>query len=71
MAIRIYKTIHELLEAMAGYFITTAKSAISLRGEFNVVLSGGNSPKPLYRMLASPDFNYQVNWNKINFFFLA
>lgn len=70
MAIRIYKTIHELLGALAGYFITTAKSAISLRGEFNVVLSGGNSPKPFYCMLASPDFNYQVNWNKINFFFV-
>jgi|ERR1035437_2136185 6-phosphogluconolactonase len=69
MAIRIFKTIHELLEAMAVYFITTANNAISLHGEFNVVLSGGNSPQLLYSMLASLDFKNQTNWEKINFFF--
>lgn len=69
MAIRIFKTIHELLEAMAVYFITTANNAISLNGEFNVVLSGGNSPQLLYSMLASLDFKNQTNWEKINFFF--
>lgn len=69
MAVRIFKTMHELLEAMAVYFISTANNAISLRGEFNIVLSGGNSPKLLYALLASPDFKNQTNWEKINFFF--
>lgn len=69
MAIRVFKTVQELLEAMAGYFIATANEAISLSGEFNVVLSGGNSPRLLYSMLSSPDFKNKTDWEKINFFF--
>ncbi|MES2332522.1 MAG: 6-phosphogluconolactonase [Bacteroidota bacterium] len=69
MEIRIFKTIQELQETMAVHFIATANNAISLRGECNVVLSGGNSPQSLYSMLASPDFTYAVSWDKINFFF--
>lgn len=67
--ISIFKTIEELITAVADYFITIAQSSISSRGEFNVVLSGGSSPKSLYEMLASPDFKHQVEWNKVNFFF--
>ncbi len=69
MEISIFRTVQELTEAVARFFINSAQGAISLRGEFNVALSGGNSPQLLYSMLASPDFRYQVNWDKVNFFF--
>lgn len=67
--INIFKTIGELITAVADYFVTTAQSSISLSEEFNVTLSGGSSPKLLYEMLASPDFKHQVDWDKVNFFF--
>lgn len=67
--ISIFKTIEELTMAVAEYFVTIAQRSISSRGEFNVVLSGGSSPKSLYEMLASPDFKHQVEWDKVNFFF--
>lgn len=69
MQVHIYKTVQELLMAMADYFVCTANSSISSRREFNVALSGGSSPKRLYEMLASPDFKHQVEWDKVNFFF--
>ena len=69
MQIHIFKTVQELLMAMADYFVSTANSSISSRSEFNVALSGGSSPKRLYEMLASPDFKHQVKWDKVNFFF--
>ena len=69
MAIHVFKTVEELLMAMADYFVSTAKSSISSRRIFNVALSGGSSPKRLYEMLASPDFKHQVEWEKVNFFF--
>lgn len=69
MKINIFKTVQELLMAVAEYFISVAQSSISSHGEFNVALSGGSSPKRLYEMLASPDFKHQVEWNKVNFFF--
>ena len=69
MTFHILKTKPELIIAIAAYFISICENAIASRGEFNVVLSGGNSPKKLYELLASPGYKEQVNWKKINFFF--
>lgn len=69
MTFHILKTNPELIKAIAAYFISICENAIASRGEFNVVLSGGNSPKKLYELLASPGYKEQVNWKKINFFF--
>jgi len=69
MTFHILKTNPELINAIAGHFISIGKNAIASRGEFNVVLSGGSSPKKLYELLASPGYKEQVNWKKVNFFF--
>jgi 6-phosphogluconolactonase len=69
MTFHILKTNPELINAIAGHFISVCKNAIASRGEFNVVLSGGSSPKKLYMLLASPGYKEQVNWKKVNFFF--
>lgn len=69
MRIHILKTIQELIKTMADYFVIVARNAIAARGEFNVALSGGSSPKKLYELLASPEYKQQVAWDKVNFFF--
>lgn len=69
MAIYIYKTVSNLIKATADFVVTVAQHAISLHGEFNIVLSGGNSPKKLYELLASSDYNQRIEWSKVNFFF--
>jgi len=69
MSFHILKTTQELIKAIAGHFISVGNNAIASRGEFNVVLSGGNSPKKLYELLASSGYKEQVNWKKVNFFF--
>lgn len=69
MSIHILKTIPQLIKSAALHFINVGNNAIASRGEFNVVLSGGNSPKKLYELLTSPEYKEQVNWEKVNFFF--
>src|SRR5680860_1226415 len=69
MTVHISKTIPELIKAIAAHFISVGNNAIATRGEFNVVLSGGNSPKKLYELLASPGYKEKINWKKVNFFF--
>ena len=69
MSFHILKTDPELIKAIAGHFIRIGNDAIASRGEFNIVLSGGNSPKKLYELLASPGYKEQLNWRKVNFFF--
>ena len=69
MKLHIYKTADEVIEGFADYFVQTINTAIKEKNECTVVLSGGNSPKKLYQLLASKDFGTQIDWDKIYFFF--
>lgn len=69
MELHIYKTADEVIKGLADYFIQTVNTAIEKNGECTVVLSGGNSPKKLHELLASPLYSQQTDWSKIYFFF--
>jgi 6-phosphogluconolactonase len=68
MSLNIFSTEEEVLDALAEHFVVVANEAISARGKFSVALSGGNSPKKLYELLAST-YHDKVDWEKIYFFF--
>ena len=68
MALHIFETEDEVLAALADHFAQVANQAISARGKFSVALSGGNSPKKLYELLASA-YRTQIDWEKVYFFF--
>ena len=68
MNLLIYKTQNELLEDLAAYIIKIANKAIDEQDCFNFVLTGGNSPKALYEMLATT-YKDQIDWTKVYFFF--
>jgi 6-phosphogluconolactonase len=67
--LHIYKTVDETIMGLANYFVQTVNVAIKEKGRCTVVLSGGNSPKKLYELLASVDYGRQIDWDKIYFFF--
>ena len=43
--------------------------AIACKGKFNIALSGGATPKRLYRLLAEPPFLEQFPWGRVHWFF--
>jgi len=69
MKINIFNTEDEVLNGLANYFVEIAASSIADHGQFSVALSGGNSPKKLYELLASSAFRDKVEWGKVHFFF--
>src|SRR6478672_9656258 len=69
MTVNVFKQIDEVIEGVAQLFITGAQQAIAERGQFNVSLSGGSSPKKLYELLASNGYKEKIEWNKVYFFF--
>jgi 6-phosphogluconolactonase len=69
MTFHIYESVDELVMAYANYFVFQAKKCIDERGHFNVVLSGGSSPKRIYELLASPHFRHEIEWGQVYFFF--
>jgi len=67
--IHIYKDAEQAIKGMADYFVQTANAAIKEKGRCTVVLSGGDSPKKLYQLLATWEYGRQIDWDKIYFFF--
>jgi len=68
MELNIFNNENEVLAALAEHFVKIANESIVARGKFSVALSGGNSPKKLYELLAS-SYHDKVNWEKVYFFF--
>lgn len=69
MPLHIHPTTEATLHDLADYFVVRAAEAIAARGRFAMALSGGNSPKKLYELLASPAYRDQVAWPQVYFFF--
>lgn len=67
--IHVFKNLETLLPAVADIVVSKAREAIERNGRFNVVLSGGSSPKRLYELLASHSYRDSIEWTKVYFFF--
>jgi len=59
-----------LAYAAADAFDAAAERATSARGTFTVAVSGGSTPKAMFKLLATPNFTLRTDWSKIEFFFV-
>jgi 6-phosphogluconolactonase len=65
--IEVLPTSEDLFRAAAEGLVRIGQAAIAARGRFTVALSGGNTPKGLYSLLAK---NYlRFNWRQTYIFF--
>lgn len=69
MNVKVYENADELIKALAQSVCNAAIASISARGQFNFVLSGGSSPRKLYKLLASDPYKKQIDWENTYFFF--
>jgi len=69
MKINVFNNEDEVLRGLANYVVEIASESISSNGQFSIALSGGNSPKKLYELLASPSYKNKIEWSKVHFFF--
>lgn len=58
-----------LAEEAADRIVAEAQAAISVRGRFLLVLSGGSTPQRTYEILARPEGHLQIDWAKTWLFF--
>ena len=66
----LYYNSYESLSNAAAHFFTIAYSrSIAAHDKFTVALSGGNTPKRFYELLATPEFSSNINWKKVFIFF--
>ena len=65
--IRHFASLAELSAAAATAVVQVAKDAIHERGRCAIILSGGSTPKTLYRLLATAHRS-DVNWARMHLF---
>ena len=55
-----------LMADAAAIVLECYKSAMTRRGQFHFALSGGNTPKALFELLASPDWAARFDWARVH-----
>ena len=66
--ITIYDSLETLVEAAAELFVSAAQAAVSEFGQFNVVLAGGSTPRPVYVKLTGDSFRSRIDWKAVHLF---
>jgi 6-phosphogluconolactonase len=66
--VRVYPNPEEVARAAARLFVDYAWQSIARDGQVFVALSGGNTPRNLFKLLAGAEFRGQVDWAKVHFF---
>ncbi|MBC8109093.1 MAG: 6-phosphogluconolactonase [Anaerolineae bacterium] len=59
----------EVAHEGARRFVELSEAAIELAGRFSVGLAGGSTPRAMYELLATPQYQTQVDWPNIDVFF--
>jgi len=68
MSIEILKDGDALALRAADLFALAAQEAAAARGRFAVALSGGETPRALYRLLARQQFSQKVPWRRVQLY---
>ena len=67
--IYIYPDYSSLAFAVAMQIAVVINDAITTRGKCVIALSGGETPKGVYRNLGSAPFNMEIDWSRVHLFF--
>ena len=66
--IRVYPDLESLSHAAAALLVTQANLAAAARGRFSVALSGGNTPRRTYELLAASPLKDQAPRDRVHVF---
>ncbi len=66
--IRVFNDLEALSQAAAELFALQSRVASLVCGRFSVALSGGETPRRMYEILASPPYNDRIHWNEVHIF---
>jgi 6-phosphogluconolactonase len=66
--VQIFSDGDSLVRAAAEEIALALEGAIRKRGSAIFVLTGGNTPKPVYEILAFSPYRERVDWERIDFF---
>ena len=66
--IKVYPDTDSLVAGTAEWILSAGGEAIASRGVCSLALSGGSTPRALYRLLASDPWRKRFDWSRIDLF---
>jgi 6-phosphogluconolactonase len=66
--LKVYRDLEDISQNAAQILVEAAQLAIKARGRFSLVLSGGNTPRRLYEILAKSPYREQMPWKNTHVF---
>ncbi len=69
MQLHVYKNTEELSQAVAEWIANLIRATLQNSERCSILLSGGNTPKNLYQLLATKKFASAIDWSRIHIFF--
>ncbi|GAB1253770.1 MULTISPECIES: 6-phosphogluconolactonase [Desulfovibrio] len=70
LTVHIHKDPAAMAERAAHILAAACEEAVAERGVFRIALSGGQTPIPLFRLLAGDDWADRLPWDKISIFWV-
>jgi 6-phosphogluconolactonase len=67
--LQVYTSAGELAQALAELFVAAGRDAVAQTGAFRVALSGGNTPRAAYELLAAPGMRASLPWERVFIYF--
>jgi 6-phosphogluconolactonase len=68
MKLHIFKNKEEMSDHLVQWICDVITESLKTQEFFSLVLSGGETPKLLFKKLASAKFTEQINWKRIHIF---
>ncbi|MBN9337315.1 MAG: 6-phosphogluconolactonase [Chryseobacterium sp.] len=70
MNITVFDNLDKLYKKAADTFVELSEKSIRKHHKFVVALSGGSSPKAVFKLLATEEYAQKIEWGKIYFFWV-
>jgi len=70
MNITVFSNLEQLYQKSADTFVKLAEKSIEKHGKFVVALSGGSSPKAIFKLLATKEYADRIEWSKVYIFWV-
>ncbi len=70
LSLYVTADVEAMAEEAAKIIEAESKAAIAKRGVFTLAVSGGKTPLPLFRLLASPKWAKAIDWSKITVYWV-
>lgn len=68
MHIHVYKDADEVCNALAEWIAAVIDKTLTVKEIFTLVLSGGETPKKLYKRLSSSPYSERIKWHRVHIF---